>query len=651
MNRIAVTKGMPKKSAAPSRDIAPWAVASTSELRLSKELAHEISIGDKSEQGKEILQLTLNLLEKKHLEGYALLLGKACAGTEGEVTSNLIGQIAYEIERRDSDVKSTGSYFTPHILALDMTKAAAQRWLKNNPEEIGNALWYDPCVGGGIFPTVIAEYLLAEGVPAQVIKKKITGFDINPLFTEATKIRLALILSKADPKNFLDFYYDLTERIICGDSLLMYPEEKGIFSADKPLVDIVIGNPPYVRSNSVSTQTKETLRGLYPSIWSGTTDLYMFFIAHGLNALKNDGVLCYVSPATFQRTSSSRSVRKYISDNASVDAIYDFDELGVFQGVGSHISVYVLSKTKEKEPKTEYTLFSELPQVAPFLKKISGGLRVRLPKNSGDAWNFHPDNSSILSELEQDTTPLRSLVKIYSGIKTGLKKAYELSEIEHAEILADAKSQKNVLPLLKPKQIQKWRLHWDDTYQIVIPRHETIDIESKAYKHLLAFRTELEKRADLKKDDVWYGLRDCAYLDLFKLPKIVYRDISSTPRFALDTTGMLVVDGAFFIPAEDYFLLGLLNSKVGAFYFKSRCSSIGSVGGGGRLRFKKVYVSEFPVPKKVPAKSREAVENLVKRIIASDTINITALEQQLDDLIFDLYGLSPEYRSVILKQA
>ncbi len=635
-----------EKTKKQANDAVPaWAGASSSELRIARELARQISsTKDKKVQGRELLELTQELLNNDgdRFKDTTFCLGKAWPASNKELTSNLISQIAYEVERRDTDVKTSGSYFTPRVLAVDMVRIAAQKWMETNSRKIKEAMWYDPCVGGGIFPVAIMDYLLKNGVAAGEVHTRIVGTDINPLFVEATKIRLALVLSKANPRQFLSMYRKLTG-IIVGDSLRSFPEEGGIFSINMPVADIVIGNPPYVRSNSLLADTKEMLKDFYPSVWTGTTDLYMFFIAHGLNALKNAGLLCYVSPATFLRTSSGSLIRKYILENADVDTVYDFDELPVFENVSSHISVYVLSKGKKDNSKTNYVLFSELPYTSPLLS-CSVNSQVHLTKNRAAAWSFNPDNNSIMSFLERGTVPLRSLMTIYSGIKTGLKQAYELNAQEHADILEDVKSKDYISPLLKPRQIDRWSHHWKDTYQIVIPRGQKIDAESKAYEHLLSFKDDLERRTDLREGDPWYSLRDCAYLDLFAVPKIVYRDISAFPRFAMDTEGMTVVDGAFFIPNEDYFLLGLLNSRIGAYYFKSKCATIGSDESRARLRFKKVYVSEFPVPKNVSAEAKTAIETLVRGIVSSDTMTTTALEEELDDRVFDLYGVPNEYK-------
>src|SRR5207249_1635373 len=102
-----------------------------------------------------------------------------------------------------------------------------------------------------------------------------------------------------------------------GDSLEHYAEQRSqwpsLFSeqhgvsvdceeADAIPIDIVVANPPYVRADRISDHNKLYLKRRYPTVAGGSVDLYNYFIAHGLLALRENGILCYVSPASFQKS-------------------------------------------------------------------------------------------------------------------------------------------------------------------------------------------------------------------------------------------------------------------------------------------------------------------------------------------------------------
>lgn len=71
--------------------------------------------------------------------------------------------------------------------------------------------------------------------------------------------------------------------------------------------------------------------------------------------------------------------------------------------------------------------------------------------------------------------------------------------------------------------------------------------------------------------------------------------IAITPRFAIDGVGYYSSNITYFIPGCDLYLLGLLNSRLGYFYFKTVCAGL-----EGKhetyLRFFGQYLAGFPVP-------------------------------------------------------
>lgn len=69
----------------------------------------------------------------------------------------------------------------------------------------------------------------------------------------------------------------------------------------------------------------------------------------------------------------------------------------------------------------------------------------------------------------------------------------------------------------------------------------------------------------------WYEIQDnIAYWQEFNKPKIVSTKVSIKPTFALDLSGSLLGNTAYFITlkSNDFFLVALLNSSVSAFYAK-----------------------------------------------------------------------------------
>ncbi|MGH6822902.1 MAG: Eco57I restriction-modification methylase domain-containing protein, partial [Methylocella sp.] len=120
--------------------------------------------------------------------------------------------------------------------------------------------------------------------------------------------------------------------------------------------------------------------------------------------------------------------------------------------------------------------------------------------------------------------------------------------------------------------------------------------------HLLPFKDKLEARATKQE---WFELQQAqlAYQPKFAKPKIVYPVISQGPKFAVDQNGHFMNDKCFMVVA-DYFLLGLLNTRLTWFNLFGITSPLR--GGQWRLELREQYMSDLPIP------SRQGTQGLAE---------------------------------------
>jgi hypothetical protein len=96
------------------------------------------------------------------------------------------------------------------------------------------------------------------------------------------------------------------------------------------------------------------------------------------------------------------------------------------------------------------------------------------------------------------------------------------------------------------------------------------------------------------------------------------------------------------------FLLAILNSKVSEWYF----NLIGTTTGMGTNRWKKYKIELLPI--KCPTKEQEQeIEDLVNQILFNKkqdpSTDTTYLESQIDQLVYQLYGLTEEEIEIVEK--
>jgi hypothetical protein len=104
----------------------------------------------------------------------------------------------------------------------------------------------------------------------------------------------------------------------------------------------------------------------------------------------------------------------------------------------------------------------------------------------------------------------------------------------------------------------------------------------------------------------------------------------------------------FLLPPKELdinFLTGLLNSNTIKFYLKL----IANTSGVGTSRWINVYVKEFPIAKNEVLESK--ISNVVEQINFQKKNNRTAdttdLENQIDQLVYQLYDLTEEEIEII----
>jgi hypothetical protein len=286
---------------------------------------------------------------------------------DSDLTTNFFSRLAFEIGTYYADPNDRGVVGTPPILARDMVALAAALWLSSRvsiPTEtllkivfndsraseahlaaiaqlLSVAKWYDPFIGGGVFPIAILLFLNRFGVRLQDrLDFLIEGCDVDPIAVTVTNIRVSMVVSTLTGESYERVRSTLPPIFKTGNSLERATEQlvasvhstqggEGVSfeggEAFSSSVDLVVGNPPYIRADRMSLLTKNFLKNAYPSVASGQADLYNYFIAHGLLALKPSGILCYISPASFQKSRYGGKTREFIDQQGSLQVLFDFN--------------------------------------------------------------------------------------------------------------------------------------------------------------------------------------------------------------------------------------------------------------------------------------------------------------------------------------
>ena len=195
---------------------------------------------------------------------------------------------------------------------------------------------------------------------------------------------------------------------------------------------------------------------------------------------------------------------------------------------------------------------------------------------------------------------------------TGLNEAFWVSQAIRDKILMKNPEAKEVLkPLVIGDDVRRWAIRQDEPrYLIYTPKNRYTD---EAFRdrfpalaaHLNPFRSFAKNGKTVGLDhratnQQWFELQQAqeAYEGYLNLPKLIWPDLAMIARFTIGGNSFQA-DTTFFIPGEDWGLLGLLNAKRTWKDIQHQAASLGDPLNGGRVRLKQYVLENLLLPPSV----------------------------------------------------
>lgn len=494
-----------------------------------------------------------------------------------------------------------------------------------------------------IEPLPNLDYKIIEG-------NSLIGIDIDPLFNK--KLLDAIEVKKKE-------YFDTTnhgKKESLGKEIdtLIYEITSGKKNFDfrvyfsevwnlKDGFDVVIGNPPYVQIQSFSGQPvqKEWKRQEYET-FAKTGDIYCLFYEKGYRLLRKEGVLAFITSNKWMRAAYGEKLRRFFSQKTQPCILIDFSSFQVFDSATVDTNVLLFTKEKRSRPVQACLINAAFTNSTPLDSFVATN-SIELDELTGESWVISDNaNNEIKKRIEVVGTPLKDwAINIYRGILTGFNEAFIIDGKKRTELIAaDPKSAEIIKPVLRGRDIKRYRIDYADLW--LINSHNgygnvpPVKIEEyPAIKiHLDQYWTELKKRQD--KGVTPYNLRNCAYLTEFENEKIVWGNMALSCQFALADTGLFINAPSPLIGGGDRYLLAVLNSAVADYYIRS----LGVTRSGGYFEYKPMFVENLPVPQ-IDDEAKRPFEILADYVLLTTAkekkIQSAFFEQLVDGLIYELY--------------
>jgi adenine-specific DNA-methyltransferase len=540
--------------------------------------------------------------------------------------------------------KQEGAHYTPAGLAAFVARHLVAVCETREPCVL------DPAVGDG---ELLLAFGNAFGAPCTL-----NGFDLNEVAIENASQRLKAELphmaGEVCRQDFLEFALEHRE-----DSL---------FASPAPY-DVVIANPPYVRTQVMGAQRSRRLAEQFDL--SGRVDLSFAFIEGIANVLKEGGVAGIIVSNRFMTTKAGARVRERLLSRFEVLHVWDFGDTRLFEAAVLPAVLLVRKRrgTAASHPRfTSIYSTSEPPvhqaaSVYEALANGSGSVNVsgaaylvqhgllhhgsapdgtwRIATERGDAW--------LDTVLAHTFCTFGEIGKIRVGVKTTADKVFVRSD--WSTLPRDM--QPEVLrPLITHHVGRRFKSLPADrqilyTHEDRAGKKAAIDLDQHpaARRYLESHRATLEARTYvIDSGRNWFEIWVPQLPALWQVPKLVFPDIAERPTFWMSLDGEVINGDCYWLAADDrtdtdllWLALAVGNSRfIESFYDHAFNNKLYA----GRRRFMTQYVEKFPLPSPELPASREIIALARKIYELTPGADADALAAKIDSLVESAFGLA-----------
>ena len=481
--------------------------------------------------------------------------------------------------------------------------------------DLGGMVAVEPSCGTGAFLAPMAARLIescrAFGRPFADIRHALRAFDLLPANAELAKKTIAGALTDAGLED-VEAKSIAAGCVKCGDFLLT--------GHGDDVADFVLGNPPYIRLESVPSARSAAYRRVCHTM-RGRSDIFVGFIEMGLRILKPDGVLGFIVADRWMHNQYGADLRRLVSTGYSVEAVISMHDVDAFEEtVSAYPAVTVIRRRDQGSAvvanvskafgESQARSLAKWASTSRRSVNTKGVSAVRLTAwfDSESSWpSGNPANLSLIAELERRLPLLEDRAtgtRVGIGVASGADAVYLTRDGGLVE-------SDRLLPLLTTGDTAAGTVRWSGTF-LVNPWHDGRLVDLNEYPLLSAY---LESRAgDIRARHVarknprsWYRTIDRVEPGLLEREKLVIPDLKAFIQPVLDRGEHYPHHGLYFITSDAWnleVLGGLLLSDIAELFVATYCVKMR----GGCYRFQAQYLRRIRVPELGSVGKRDQAE-------------------------------------------
>ena len=472
-----------------------------------------------------------HLFGRSELESFALRLRAASlAECLSEISTKAMSS---------EQIKANGAIHTPPVLADFIVQGAYKRWARQNPDSAGPMKVGDLSSGAGAFLNALAKLPLPAECRVHGIEKDLASVVCSDLIKIATKANWELS---------------------CADSLSRSARQSSLLDQSIPEnngFDLLVGNPPYVRSPNLPATYVATLRNTFETIPSGNFDLSIAFLEQAIEKLRPNGVFSYITSSKFTSAKYGKLIAQKLSKEHRILSIEDFSDSQIFSGVTSYVLIITVAKAKPVK-RFSFTSFRGFDIEK---DRLSSDKSVSLPiEGTLDfPWSFATGGlRDALDRLTNSSLPLLTdvFLSVFQGVRTGANEVYVLdredaSELEPAGLLPFVSGREISRQSMDPNEKRLIFPYQMNSFRQVepIPLNSLNESFPRISEHLRRHEAALRERS-IDDASPWYCFSRAQNLSAFLKPKILVKEMMPRAEFACDLKGEVAFCSGYALDAS-----------------------------------------------------------------------------------------------------
>lgn len=349
-------------------------------------------------------------------------------------------------------------------------------------------------------------------------------------------------------------------------------------------VDIVIGNPPYIRYEQIPVAKLDIYKKRFATFYY-RTDMYVLFFEHSLRQLKQGGKHCFICANRWMKNHYGKNLRELVARYYNLTTIINMEGADAFDG---EVLAYPSITLIEGNNSTGKLKFAETSNV----EELRTLFFSELNSPEGNDW------CSVFNAAAQ--TSAFSLIE-EQGFKIGIGVATGADNIFISNDIKGLVEDELLIPSLNARDLQGDTLQWGGRYLLnpydANGRLIALDAYPKAKKYFESHRERLSGRHKASKNpSAWYGTIDRISPSLQSKPKILLPDISSN-------TYVFVDEGEFYPQHNIYYITGgtkrqlqLLAALLMSNFVRSQLNNVTNKMNGGYARWQSQHLRKLHIP-------------------------------------------------------